>query len=68
MLAQKMVETEKNHIYPLVYQLLKLASILPVAPAMVERVLSVSKLLAVAFEGRKTDEWRDDCKVLTLML
>ncbi|XP_071723329.1 uncharacterized protein [Rutidosis leptorrhynchoides] len=39
-LAQKLVQTGRNIVYPLVYQLMKLALILPVATAIVERALS----------------------------
>ena len=36
-LAMKMVETEKHLVFPLVYKLIKLALILPVSTASVER-------------------------------
>ena len=44
-LAQKMVETKKDILYPLVYLLLKLALTLPIAIATVERVFSAMKIL-----------------------
>jgi hypothetical protein len=37
-LAEKMVKTKKNLIFPLVYMLIKLSLLLPVATATVERV------------------------------
>ncbi|XP_028071838.1 uncharacterized protein LOC114274166 [Camellia sinensis] len=40
-LAKKMVKTGRNKVYPLVYLLLTLALILPIATATVERVFSV---------------------------
>ena len=39
-LAKVMVKTEKYNVYPLVYQLIKLTLILPVATASVERFFS----------------------------
>ena len=44
-LAQKMVETGKNHCYALVHQLLKLVLVLPMATATIERCLSAMKLV-----------------------
>jgi hypothetical protein len=37
-LAEKMVKTKKNLIFPLVYMLIKLSLLLPVTTATVERV------------------------------
>ena len=39
-LSRELVETEKHFIYSLVYMLLKLALILPIATASVERAFS----------------------------
>ena len=44
-LAQKMVETKKNVVYPLVYLLVSLALTLPVAIATVERAFSAMKIV-----------------------
>ena len=44
-LAQKMVETKKHIVYPLVYLLVTLALILPVATANVERTFSVMNII-----------------------
>ena len=44
-LAQKMVETKKNGVYPLVYRLITLALILPVVTATVERVFSAMNVI-----------------------
>ncbi|XP_062085725.1 uncharacterized protein LOC133791830 [Humulus lupulus] len=44
-LAQKMVETKKNIVYPLVYRLITLALILLVVTATVERVFSSMNIL-----------------------
>ena len=44
-LAKKLVETKKDIAYSLVYLLIKLALILPVATATVERTFSTMKLI-----------------------
>jgi len=43
-LAKTMVETKKNHVYSLVYLLVKLTLLLPVATATVERVFFVDEI------------------------
>jgi len=55
-LAQKMVETGKNHRYALVYQLLKLVLVLPVATATVERCFSAMKLVKTYLSNKIGDE------------
>ena len=44
-LAKKCVKLKKHHLYPLVYLLVKLALLLPVATAIVERVFSAMKIV-----------------------
>lgn len=44
-LSIQMVEAGRNKLYPLVYLLLTLALILPVATATVERVFSAMKIV-----------------------
>ncbi|CAN6542063.1 unnamed protein product [Malus baccata var. baccata] len=51
-LAQKMVGTKKDHTYPLVYLLLTLALILPVATASVERVFSAMNIVKNTLRNR----------------
>ncbi|CAL9012428.1 unnamed protein product [Prunus brigantina] len=62
-LAQKMVETKKDQIYPLVYLLLTLALILPVATASVERVFSAMNIVKNRLRNRMGDLWMNDCLV-----
>ncbi|XP_074290332.1 uncharacterized protein LOC141617061 [Silene latifolia] len=62
-LAQVMVETRKNVKYPHVYLLLKLALILPVATATVERVFSAMKYINTKLRNRMSDEFLSDCLV-----
>ncbi|XP_042413020.1 zinc finger MYM-type protein 1-like [Zingiber officinale] len=51
-LAKKMVETGKNTIFPLVYRLIELALVLPVATASVERVFSAMKIIKTDLRNR----------------
>ncbi|XP_028062046.1 uncharacterized protein LOC114265424 [Camellia sinensis] len=59
-LAKKMVETRRDKIYPLVYLLLTLALILPVATATVERVFSAMNIVKNRLQNRMGDEWMND--------
>ena len=59
-LAKKMVETKRNQVYPLVYLLLTLALILPVATASVERVFSAMNIVKNRLRNRMGDEWMND--------
>ena len=59
-LAQKMVETKKNSVYPLVYRLVTLALILPVATATVERVFSAMNIIKNRLRNRMGDQWMND--------
>ncbi|RWR84890.1 Dimer_Tnp_hAT domain-containing protein/DUF4371 domain-containing protein [Cinnamomum micranthum f. kanehirae] len=60
-LAQKMVETERDIVYPLIYLLLKLALTLPVATATVERVFPAMKIVKNRLRNQMEDEWMNDC-------
>ena len=62
-LAQKMVETKKHKIYPLVFLLLTLALILHVATASVERVFSTMNIVKNRLRNRMGDLWMNDCLV-----
>ncbi|XP_063944653.1 uncharacterized protein LOC135151064 [Daucus carota subsp. sativus] len=61
-LAIKMVGTHRNTAYPLVYRLIELALILPVATATVERVFSA--ILKTYLRNRMGDEWLNDSMVV----
>ncbi|XP_052626920.1 uncharacterized protein LOC128133493 [Lactuca sativa] len=70
-LSRLMVSTGKNRSYPLVYKLLKLALILPVATASVERCFSKLKLLKTDLRNKIGDEFLNDallCNVETKAL
>ncbi|KAH9783053.1 TTF-type domain-containing protein [Citrus sinensis] len=56
-LAQKMVETNKHKVFSLVYLLVTLALLLPVATATVERVFSTMNYVKNRLRSRMGDEW-----------
>ncbi|KAL7213473.1 hypothetical protein ACSBR2_016076 [Camellia fascicularis] len=62
-LIRKLVETKKDIVYPLVYVLVKLALILPVAIATVERTFSAMKFIKNRLRKRMGDQWLNDCLV-----
>ncbi|KAL7175552.1 hypothetical protein ACSBR2_029200 [Camellia fascicularis] len=62
-LTRKLVETKKDIVYPLVYLLVKLALILPVAIATVERAFSAMKFIKNRLRNRMGDQWLNDCLV-----
>ncbi|XP_062017033.1 uncharacterized protein LOC133733428 [Rosa rugosa] len=59
-LAEKLVETGKYQVYPLVYLLLTLSLILPVATPRVERLFSAVNLLKNQLHNQMEDEWMRD--------
>ncbi|XP_016165011.2 zinc finger MYM-type protein 1-like [Arachis ipaensis] len=62
-LSQKLVETRKNIVYPLVFLLLKLALVFPVATASVERTFSAMNIIKSRLRNRMGDEFLNDCLV-----
>ena len=63
-LAQKLVATEKYLAFTLIYRLIELALVLPVATASVERVFSAMKTVKTDFRNRMGDEWMNDSLVV----
>ena len=59
-LAVKLVETEDRMAFPLVYRLITLALLLPVATASVERVFSAMNIIKTDLRNRMSDEWLND--------
>lgn len=59
-LSIKMVKTQRHTAYPLVYLLIELALVLPVATATVERVFSAMKIVKTYLRNRMGDEWLND--------
>ena len=56
-LSQKMVQTRKHLTYRLVYRLLKLVLVLPVATATVERCFSAMKIVKTYLRNRMGDDF-----------
>ena len=56
-LAKKMKETMKDRVFPMVYRLVELALLLPIATASVERVFSAMKAVKTDLRNRMGDEW-----------
>ncbi|XP_057251706.1 uncharacterized protein LOC125498950 [Beta vulgaris subsp. vulgaris] len=65
-LAMKFVETNRNEAYPLVFLLIKLMLILPVATASVERVFSGMTYIKNKLRNSKGDQFLNDCLVTFL--
>ncbi|XP_042401162.1 uncharacterized protein LOC121991211 [Zingiber officinale] len=63
-LAKKMIETMKNRVFPLVYWMIELAFLLPVATATVERVFSTMNIVKTDLRNRIGDEWINDSLVV----
>ncbi|XP_022861729.1 uncharacterized protein LOC111382089 [Olea europaea var. sylvestris] len=63
-LAEKLVLTKKDKVYPLVYRLLTLALILPVATATVERVFSAMNIVKNRLRNRMGDQWMNDSTIV----
>ncbi|KAG5087926.1 hypothetical protein JHK86_000538 [Glycine max] len=62
-LSEKLVETGRHLVYPLIYLLLKLAMILPVATSIVEKAFSAMKIVKNRLHNRLGDAWMNDCLV-----
>ncbi|XP_042387857.1 uncharacterized protein LOC121979949 [Zingiber officinale] len=63
-LAKNMVEMSKNTIFPLIYRLIKLTLVLPVATASVEKVFSAMKIIKTDLRNRMGDAWMNDSLVV----
>ena len=62
-LAVKMVQTDRHTVFPLVYRLIELALILPVATATVERAFSAMSLIKTDLRNNMNDEWMNHSMV-----
>lgn len=63
-LAKNMVKTKRNQVYPLVYKLLNLALILPVATATVERAFSAMAIVKSQLRNRMNDKWMNESLIV----
>ncbi|XP_066351654.1 uncharacterized protein [Miscanthus floridulus] len=62
-LSIKLVETKKHERHKVVYRLLKLVLVLPVATASVERVFSVMNYVKNKLRNKIEDQYLNDCLV-----
>ncbi|KAI3673345.1 hypothetical protein L6452_39463 [Arctium lappa] len=62
-LGRVMVETRKHLAFSLVYRLLKLALVLPVATATVERCFSAMKIVKTSLRNRICDAFLNGCVI-----
>ena len=62
-LGRVMVETRKHLAFPLVYRLLKLALVLPVATATVKRCCSAMKIVKTSLRNRICDAFLNGCVI-----
>ncbi|KAI3763962.1 hypothetical protein L2E82_13960 [Cichorium intybus] len=62
-LSRLLVELGKHRSYPLVYRLLKLVLVLPVATATVERCFSAMKLIKTDLRNKMGDDFMNDALV-----
>lgn len=59
-LAEKMVETRKDITFSLVYCLIKLSLILPMATTSVQRIFSVMKIIKTDLRNKVSDDSLND--------
>jgi hypothetical protein len=60
-LAKLMVDTTKHMAFPLVYRLVKLVLVIPIATASVERCFSAMKIVKTMLRNRIGDGFMNDC-------
>ncbi|XP_062099903.1 uncharacterized protein LOC133805761 [Humulus lupulus] len=65
-LSKKLVETQKDKVYPLVYLLIKLVLTLPVATASVERAFSAMNIVKNQMRNKMGDQWLNDSLTVCL--
>ena len=63
-LSKKMKETMKDRVFPMVYRLVELTLLLPVATTSVERVFFAMKAVKTDLQNRMGDEWLNDSLVV----
>ncbi|KAH7655857.1 Ribonuclease H-like protein [Dioscorea alata] len=59
----KLVESRKHLVFPLVYRLIELALILPVATTSVERSFSAMNIIKTDLRNKIGDEWLNDMMI-----
>ena len=61
--SEIMVKIEMHKSYPLVYRLVELTLILPVATASVERIFSAMSIIKTELHNKMRDEWLNDLMI-----
>ncbi|KAL5567961.1 hypothetical protein UlMin_024536 [Ulmus minor] len=59
-LAQTLVQTRRNDVYPLFYRLVTLSLLLPIVTATVERAFSAMNAVKNWLHNRMEDQWMND--------
>jgi hypothetical protein len=59
-LSKTMVQLERHIVFPLVYRLIELALLLPVATATVEMAFSAMKIIKSELHNKMSDSWLND--------
>jgi hypothetical protein len=62
-LSKIMVQLERHIVFSLVYRLIVLVLLLPVATATVERAFSAMKIIKIELRNKMTDGWLNDLMV-----
>ncbi|CAD6210141.1 unnamed protein product [Miscanthus lutarioriparius] len=62
-LAEKMVKTDRHTYFPLVYRLIELVLILPVATATVERAFSAMNIIKTDRRNKMNDDWMNNSMI-----
>jgi hypothetical protein len=63
-LAKAIVQIGRDTVFPLVYRLIELALLLPVATATVERAFSAMKIIKTELRNKMGDYWLNDLMVI----
>ncbi|XP_022873079.1 uncharacterized protein LOC111392022 [Olea europaea var. sylvestris] len=63
-LAQKLIVKNKHEVYPLVYKLVTLTLVLPVATAPIERAFSAMTYIKNCLRNRIEDQWLNDSLIV----
>ncbi|XP_052110287.1 uncharacterized protein LOC107466193 [Arachis duranensis] len=63
-LYQKLTETGKSNIYPLIDRLIRLVLTLPVTTATIERAFSAMKIIKTRLRNKMEDEFLADCMIV----
>jgi hypothetical protein len=58
-----MVQLEIHIVFPLVYRIIELALLLPMATTTVERAFSTMKVIKTKLRNKMTDGWLNDLMV-----